>query len=74
MQELIDLSIGNLDYIKRNARGKTKWLNVLQGTTPKDSKQWWDAVKSYRMGGWALAGNVGHMQKFTPKEMATNQQ
>jgi hypothetical protein len=59
VQELIDLSIGNLDYIKRNARGKTKWLNVLQGTTPKDSKQWWDAVKSYRMGGWALAGNVG---------------
>ena len=59
VQELIDLSIGNLDYIKRNARGRTKWLNVLQGTTPKDSKQWWDAVKSYRMGGWALAGNVG---------------
>lgn len=59
VQELIDLSIGNLDYIKRNARGKTKWLNVLQGTTPKDSKQWWDAVKSYRLGGWALAGNVG---------------
>jgi hypothetical protein len=59
VQELIDLSIGNLDYIKRNARGKTKWLNVLQGTTPKDSKQWWDAVKKYRMGGWALAGNVG---------------
>lgn len=59
VQELIDLSIGNLDYIKRNARGKTKWLNVLQGTTAKDSKQWWDAVKSYRMGGWALAGNVG---------------
>ncbi len=59
VQELIDLSIGNLDYIKRNARGKTKWLNVLQGTTAKDSKQWWDAVKGYRMGGWALAGNVG---------------
>ena len=59
VQELIDLSLGNLDYIKKNARGKTKWLNVLQGTTEKDSKQWWDAVKGYRMGGWALAGNVG---------------
>jgi len=59
VEELIDLSIGNLDYIKRNARGKTKWLNVLQGTTAEDSKQWWDAVKGYRMGGWALAGNVG---------------
>ena len=58
-EELIELTLGNLDYIKANARGKTKWLNVLQGTTPEDSKQWWDAVKGYRFGGWALAGNVG---------------
>jgi hypothetical protein len=58
-EELIELSLGNLDYIKANARGKTKWLNVLQGTTPEDSKQWWEAVKGYRFGGWALAGNVG---------------
>jgi hypothetical protein len=48
-----------LDYIKRNSNGSTKWLNVLQGTNAKDSKQWWDAVKGYRMGGWALAGSVG---------------
>ena len=59
VQELIDLTVGNLEFIKRNDRGKTKWLNVLQGTTPKDSLQWWNAVKGYRMGGWALAGNVG---------------
>ena len=59
VQELIDMSLGNLEYIKKHARGKTKWLNVLQGTTEKDSKQWWDAVKGYRMGGWALAGSVG---------------
>ena len=59
VNELIELSVENLEYIKNNNRGKTKWLNVLQGTTPKDSKQWWDAVKGYRMGGWALAGNVG---------------
>ena len=59
VQELIDLSIGNLEYIKRNATGKTKWLNVLQGTTAEDSTLWWNAVKGYRMGGWALAGSVG---------------
>jgi hypothetical protein len=58
-QELIDLSVENLEYIKRNTNGKPKWLNVLQGTEPADSKQWWDAVKSYRLGGWALAGTVG---------------
>jgi len=56
---LIELSLENLDYIKHKSNGSTKWLNVLQGTNPKDSKQWWDAVKSYKMGGWALAGSVG---------------
>jgi len=59
VQELIELSNGNLEYIKRNAKGKTKWLNVLQGTSAEDSTLWWNAVKGYRMGGWALAGSVG---------------
>jgi hypothetical protein len=59
VEQLIDLSVENLDYIRRYSNGNTKWLNVLQGTNPKDSKQWWDAVKHYRMGGWALAGGVG---------------
>lgn len=59
VQQLIDLSLDNLDYITHKSNGSTKWLNVLQGTNPKDSKQWWDAVKAYRMGGWALAGSVG---------------
>ena len=59
VQELIDLSIGNLDYIKRNARGKTKWLNVIQGTNHDDWKLWWNAVKKYKFNGWALAGSVG---------------
>jgi hypothetical protein len=59
IEQLIELSIENLDFIKRNSNGSTKWLNVLQGTNQKDSKQWWDAVKGYKMGGWALAGSVG---------------
>lgn len=59
IEQLIELSVENLDYIKRNSNGRTKWLNVLQGTNAKDSKQWWDAVKGYKMGGWALAGSVG---------------
>ena len=59
VQELIDLSVGNLEYIKHNARGKTKWLNVVQGTDHNDWRLWWNAVKKYRFGGWALAGSVG---------------
>ena len=59
VDELIDLTVGNLEYIKHTTRGTTKWLNVLQGTDAKDSKQWWDAVKKYKLGGWALASMVG---------------
>lgn len=59
IEQLIDLSVENLKFIKNKQKGNTKWLSVLQGTTPKDSKQWWDAVKPYRFSGWALAGNVG---------------
>lgn len=59
VQQLTDLSVENLEFIKRNKRGNTKWLNVIQGDTPKDMKLWWDAVKGYRFSGWALAGNVG---------------
>ncbi|MBU3551182.1 hypothetical protein [Polynucleobacter sp. MWH-Berg-3C6] len=58
-QQLIDLTVENLEFIKRNKRGNTKWLNVIQGTNSKDMKQWWDAVKGYRFGGWALAGDTG---------------
>jgi hypothetical protein len=59
IEQLIELSLENLEYITNKSNGITKWLNVLQGTNPKDSQQWWDAVKGYRMGGWALAGSVG---------------
>ena len=58
-EQLIDMSVANLKFIKQRARGRTKWLNVIQGTNDADSKLWWDAVKQYRFGGWALAGSVG---------------
>ncbi len=57
--QLIKLTVENLQFIKANQRGNTKWLNVIQGTTTEDMKLWWDAVKKYRFGGWALAGDTG---------------
>ena len=58
-EQLIQLTVENLKFIDRNRRGSTKWLNVIQGTTTEDMKLWWDAVKEYTFGGWALAGSVG---------------
>ena len=59
VEQLVKLTLENLKFIKDNQRGRTKWLNVIQGTTAEDAVTWWEAVKKYRFGGWALAGNVG---------------
>ena len=58
-EQLIALSVENLQFIKTNQRGQTKWLNVIQGATDDDKRMWWDAVKKYRFSGWALAGGAG---------------
>jgi hypothetical protein len=59
VEQLTELTVENLQFIERNKRGNTKWLNVLQGTTEEDLKLWWDAVKGFRFGGWAMAGDTG---------------
>jgi hypothetical protein len=58
-EQLINLTVENLRFIDTHRRGNTKWLNVIQGTTAEDMKLWWDAVKDFRFGGWALAGDTG---------------
>jgi hypothetical protein len=57
--QLIQMTLGNLQYIEANGLGKTKWLNVLQGTNPQSTIKWWDAVKHFKHGGWSLAGATG---------------
>ena len=58
--QLIDMTVQNLRFIGRRADGQAKWLNVVQGgETEADIALWWDAVKSFRRGGWALAGSAG---------------
>jgi len=59
VQELIKISVDNLEFIKNKSTHQTKWLNVIQGTDYNDWKLWWNAVKKYRFSGWALAGSVG---------------
>lgn len=70
--DCLDISVHNLDYfIKHRIPGKTKFLNVLSGSTPENSSKWYETVKKYsqpaevvKMGydedrtfeGWAFAG------------------
>ncbi len=57
--QLIKMTVANLRFIEERGLGKTKWLNVLQGTTPQNSIEWWDAVKDFKHGGWAMASATG---------------
>lgn len=60
VEQLIELTVLNLEYIKHNSTGRTKWLNVVQGTHEEGAtEKWWDAVKDYDFEGWALAGTAG---------------
>ena len=58
--QLIDMTVQNLRFIDSRADGQAKWLNVVQGgENTSDIQLWWDAVKWFRRGGWALAGSAG---------------
>lgn len=58
--QLIDATVKNLREIDQNAHPESKWLNVIQGgQSISDTIKWWDAVKWFRRGGWALAGSAG---------------
>ena len=56
---LLEMTLDNLKLIESERQGRTKWLNVIQGTTPKNTLTWWNAVKWFRDGGWSLAGAAG---------------
>ena len=69
--ELIALSLDNLDYLvaNRGVSGTCKFLNVLQawGENANDGgasslaseEKWYAAVKGYDLDGWSLGGEVG---------------
>lgn len=59
-KQLIDMTVQNLHYIDKRAVGRAKWLNVVQGgENTADIAVWWEAVKWFKRGGWALAGSAG---------------
>jgi hypothetical protein len=77
-EDTIDITLHNLDYfVKHRVPGATKFLNVLSGSSPENSKVWFDKVIPYSipaciesMGhsadrtleGYAFAGiNMSHM-------------
>jgi hypothetical protein len=59
-EQLIEMTVKNLHFIDAFSPSHVRWLNVIQGgRTVVDAVKWWDSVKWFRKGGWAMAGTAG---------------
>jgi hypothetical protein len=54
--DALNATMFNNDYFVKNRKGKTKFLNVLQGQNGADADIWYDKVKHYDFEGWAMGG------------------
>ena len=54
--QLLQMTLKNLNTINNSALHSVKWLNVLQGTNPTNTLNWYNSVKHYNFSGWSLAG------------------
>jgi hypothetical protein len=59
IEQLTDMTIENLQYIQLHKTENAKWLNVVQGNDEQTTRNWFEAVKWFKHGGWALAGEAG---------------
>lgn len=63
--ECLDATVYNNDWFVRNRQGKTKYLNVLQGSNQAEADIWYEAVKHFPFEGWAMGdANMGNMRMF----------
>lgn len=53
-QDCLDATIYNNNLFIKNRKGKTKFLNVLQGDDWEKATIWYDAVKDMPFEGWAM--------------------
>lgn len=60
---LLQTRLNNDDFVAHRAPGATRFLNVLQGRSERESKVWYDSVKHYPFEGWAFAGH--HQNRFS---------
>lgn len=60
IKQLTDMTVDNLEFIELHMTGGAKWLNVVQGLDEATTRDWWNAIKWFKHGGWALGGNAGN--------------
>lgn len=71
--ECLALSKKNFEYFDKNRKGKTKFLNVLQGNNEITYSQWYDEVKGFEFDGWGIGGCGGSLYRFMSGIMALMQ-
>lgn len=59
---MLQTLINNDWFVQNRTPGKTKFLNVVQGRNPSESKTWYENVKHYPFEGWSLASH--HKENF----------
>jgi hypothetical protein len=59
---MLQTIINNDYFVANRVPGATKFLNVVQGRNPTESKIWYENVKHYPFEGWSLASH--HKENF----------
>jgi hypothetical protein len=51
-----DISYDNFAWFEKHQSGKTKFLNMLQGSNPQEYDWWYHKFKHFEFSGWAIGG------------------
>ena len=52
----MDISFDNFKWFEKHQSGKTKFLNVVQGTFSEEYKEWYHKFKDFDFKGWCIGG------------------
>ena len=56
-KEALEISLDNFKYFEKKQSGKTKFLNVVQGSNPAEFNTWYQTVKDMEFGGWCIGSS-----------------
>ena len=55
-QDSMDISFDNFKWFEKHQSGKTKFLNVIQGTYSDEYNTWYHKFKDFDFNGWCIGG------------------
>ena len=55
-EKCADISYDNFAWFEKHQSGKTKFLNMLQGSNPSEYDWWYHKFKHFEFSGWAIGG------------------